>query len=89
MCQYTPPLLKKEIDEYFGLNNLYLKIKLKIWGSLSKHNNLGGHAFEPKTFIEFHFWKNGNQDFVKKMPIHISWAHELKVIFMLKDPCKK
>jgi hypothetical protein len=42
MCQYTPPLLKKVIGEYFGLNNLYPKVKLKIWGPLSKHNGLGG-----------------------------------------------
>jgi hypothetical protein len=44
---------------------------------------------KPKTFIKFHFKKNGNQDSVKKMPIHISWVHELKVVFMLEDPCKK
>lgn len=44
------------------------------------------------TFIEFHFIENGNQDSVKKMPIHDLkvWAHDLDmVVVMLKHPQKK
>jgi hypothetical protein len=47
---------------------------------------------KPNTFIEFHFIKNGNQDSMKKRPIHDLkvWTHDLNmIVIMLKDPWKK
>jgi hypothetical protein len=75
MCWYTPPLLKKVIDEYFGLNDLYPKVKLG-YGGLSPNITVWVPMFltKPKTFIELDFKKNGNQDSIKKIPIHIRCA---------------
>jgi hypothetical protein len=92
-CRYTPPLLKKVIGEYLGLNHFYPKAKLGIWSLLNNVLAWGvkfmlGH----NTLIKFDFIKNKNKDFVKKMPIHALkvWAHKLAmVIVMLEDPHKQ
>ncbi len=53
------PIIEEGDQWVFDLNNLYPKVKFKIWGPFSKHNNLGGQAFDKtKTFIEFHLKKN-------------------------------
>jgi hypothetical protein len=44
-----------------------------------------------ESLMEFHF-KNNNEDFVKKMPIHTLkvWVHKLMmVVFILKKSRKK
>jgi len=93
MYKYTPPLMKKVVNEYFGIFNLYLEAKLRIWSMAPKVTTWATRLLNQlDTFIEFHFIKNGNQDLVKKMPIHDMkvWAHDLDmVILMFEDQSKK
>ncbi len=62
--------MKKVVNEYFNLHDMYPEVEFKIWSFSSKvtawvtrlRNNFD-------MFIEFHSIKNGNQDSMKKMPI--------------------
>jgi hypothetical protein len=82
--------MKKVVNEYFDMHNMYLEVKLGIWSLISKITAWVTRLLNQlDTFIEFHFIKNENQDLVKKMPIQDMkvWAHDLDmVVIMLKDP---
>jgi hypothetical protein len=68
--RYTPPLMKKVVDEYFDMHDMYPKVDFGIWLPISKVIAWATKLLNQlDTFIEFHFIKSGNQDSVKKMPI--------------------
>jgi hypothetical protein len=58
---YTPPLMKKVVNEYFDILDLYLEAKLGIWSMAPK---VIAWAMRPLNqldmFIEFQFIKNWN-----------------------------
>jgi hypothetical protein len=85
--------MKKVVDKYVGMFNLYPKAELGIWSFALKGTSWVVRLLNQlDTFIKFHFIKNGNQDSMKEMPIHDMkvWARDLDmVVFMLEDPRKK
>jgi hypothetical protein len=85
--------MKKVVDKYFNVHDMYLKVELGIWSLTSNVIAWVARLLnQADTFIEFHFIKNGNQDSMKKMPIQDlkAWAHDLNmVVIMLEDPWKK
>jgi hypothetical protein len=53
--------MKKVVDEYFDMHDMYLEVELRIWSFTSKVNAWVARLLnQPDTFIEFHFIKNGN-----------------------------
>jgi hypothetical protein len=85
--------MKKVVDEYFGVHDMYPEVEFIIWSFTSKVTAWAARQLnQPNTFIEFHFIKNGNQDSMKNMPMQDlkAWVHDLDmVVVMLKDPQKK
>jgi hypothetical protein len=70
--------MKKVVDKYFNVHNMYLKVELGIWSLISNVIAWAARLLnQADTFIEFHLIKNGNQDSMKKMPIQDlkAWAH--------------
>jgi hypothetical protein len=62
--------MKKVVDKYFNMHDMYLEVGLGIWSLTSNVIAWGTRMLnQANTFIEFHFIKNGNQDSMKKMPI--------------------
>jgi hypothetical protein len=59
--RYIPPLMKKVVDEYFGMHDMYLKVELGICLLISKVTAWATRLLNQlDTFIEFHLIKNGN-----------------------------
>ncbi len=89
---HTPPLLQKVLGDYLGLNIVHFVIELGIWELLLAVTFLVARVNPKDSSFKFQFIKNGNQNNVKKMPIHsmVCYAYALeKVIIMLEDMWKK
>ncbi len=91
--KYTPPFMKTIADEYFNMFDLYPKANIRIWSLALKGTSWVARLLNQlDTFNKFHFFKNGNQDSMKKMPVYDMkvWAHDLDmIVLMLEDPRKK
>jgi hypothetical protein len=62
--------MKKFVNEYFSMQDMYPEVELWIWSLISKIIVWVARLLnQPNTFIEFHFIKSINQDSMKKMPI--------------------
>jgi hypothetical protein len=65
---YTPPLLKKVIEKYVGIDDMYSEAKRGFFEFTSFMSSWAIYIVESlDNNLEFHIIKNGNQDFVKKM----------------------
>jgi hypothetical protein len=52
--------MKKVVEEYFSVHDMYLEVELKIWSFISKVTVWATRLLnQPDTLIEFHFIKNG------------------------------
>jgi len=61
LIRYGAPLMKKVVDKYFGVHDMYLKVEFGIWSFISKIIAWAIRLLnQPDTFIEFHLIKNGN-----------------------------
>jgi hypothetical protein len=62
--------MKKFVGNYFNLIPLYKEVMIGVWNLAVKVTSWVGRIMKkPKINLEFHFLKNGNQDYVKKMPL--------------------
>ncbi len=78
--------MKKVVNKYFGVHNMYLEVELGIWSLTSNVTAWATRLLnQVDTFIEFHFIKNGNHDSMKKMPIQDlkAWAHDLNMVIVM------
>ncbi len=85
--------MKTIADEYFNMLDLYPKENIRIWSLALKGTSWAARFLNQlDTFNKFHLIKNGNQDLMKKMPVHDMkvWAHDLDmIVLMLEDPRNK
>jgi hypothetical protein len=55
--------MKKVVEKYFSMHNMYPKVELKIWSFTSKITTWSARLLNQlDTFVEFHFyqeWKLG------------------------------
>jgi hypothetical protein len=90
---YFPTLVKKVVRKYIGTNELYSEAKLDLFQlKISLTSWVIYIVKSQESSLEFHFIKNGNHDYVKKMPIHSIkvWVHELgMVVVFLEDLRRK
>lgn len=91
--KYIPLFMKIIANEYFNMFDLYPKIDTRIWSLALKGTSWATRFLNQlDTFNKFHLIKNGNQDSMKKMPVHDMkvWVHDLDmIVLMLEDPRKK
>ncbi len=62
--------MEKIVGDYLGLIPLYKEAMFGVWDLTIKVMSWAVRILKkPYLNMEFHFVQNGNQDFVKKMPL--------------------